>query len=385
MRSLYLAGLMAIAAIMLVFCGDDGDDGDKPAVEDAGSGSGYALKIGGIATHATKGTDLKVTVDIMYNDKLATEGAVASTKVSLAIKCGDDEVAEQKDVAAKAGKVEFAAIKTEDAKFAGDCTLTLKAKLAGEDVKIEHKFNFVAEDVLVLPDPPTDGGDDDDYVPPVLSSVATVGRPFIVPSAAATLKVQPDSLCKGNLVLIYYNDSNKTVREVLTAGETIKPVKGAVSGLAVVKARPDVDVAKACEDEDAEQKRKDKKEDEILPPSIVIAISPGFPKGLRLEVKDASDAASLIGNAFSSGNNSKMKFTWTDLSGFEGGAGIFFNNKTEGNEWTKHSGNITWTKSSGTAGVTSTLAYVLPVKALIQVKPTGNRAVPHWLYFKGSN
>ena len=371
MRSLYAVGLVTIASSLLVCCifkGGEGEEGGNV------SDSKYKLKIGGVGTHVTTSTELKATVEIMHDNQLVSEGDVASSKVTLTIKCGDNQVAEQKDKAATAGKVVFDAIKVEGDNFTGDCTLTVSAKPAGEDVSTEHKFKVSDQAVITLPEPTTN--DEDEL--PTAPNTALVGRPFVVPSTAATLKVQPNELCDGALVLVYYNESNKTVREVLTAGEAVKPVKGVVSGLAVVKAKANVDLEKKCKSEDADDKddKDEEEEDEEPPPSIVVAISPGFPKGLRLKISEASDAPSLANASLSDDNG--LKLSWSTATGFDDGADVFFNNRTEGNEWTRHSDTLEWSNASKAI---STLDYVEPVKALVKVNLSGDGG-DHWLYFR---
>ena len=80
-------------------------------------------------------------------------------------------------------------------------------------------------------------------MPPTAPDTAIVGREFVVASPV-DLKVQPNELCYGNLALIYYDAQNNKVREVLTAGETFKPVKGVIAGLALVKVRANVKVSR---------------------------------------------------------------------------------------------------------------------------------------------
>ena len=119
------------------------------------------------------------------------------------------------------------------------------------------------------------------------------------------------------------------------------------------------------------------KNDKSLPPSIVVAVSPGFPQGLRLKVSETANAPALEGASFVD-DSGKIKLSWSTLSGFEGGAEVFFNNKVEGNEWTRHSSNIAWDKDKE---IVSTLTYDVPVKALIMVDYAGSK---HWLYFSKS-
>lgn len=359
MRSVYAVGLVVIAALALVFCDDD-DDSDGVGNK-SGSTPEYALKISGIGAAITAGTEVKVTAKITQDGKAVTEGNVTTTEVSLHIKCGNNEVAKQENKSAAAGKVQFDAIKVEGDNFTGDCTLTVSAEINKKDISAEQKFKIVDEAVITLPDPSTSGK------LPTTPDTAIVGMPFIIPSTADILKIQPNELCKGALVLVYYDAINKTVREVLTAGEAVKPVKGIVSGLAVVKAQADVDLGNACKKGDTS--------------SIVLAISPGFPTGLRLKIAEASDAPSLDASLAAAENGIEM--SWATATGFDGGADIFFNNKAEGNEWTHYSGTPNWAASGGDAY--SSLAYVLPVKALVKVKPHGERKVPHWLYFMKDN
>ena len=64
------------------------------------------------------------------------------------------------------------------------------------------------------------------------------------------------------------------------------------------------------------------------------------------------------------------------MNGFDDGAEVFFNNKGEGNEWTRHTtSKVAWDKD---IEVVSALAYAVPVKALIMVEHKGSK---HWLYF----
>ena len=208
---------------------------------------------------------------------------------------------------------------------------------------------------------PSDGGD----TIPTVGMQSIVGRTVSVISPVA-LKVQPNDLCKNNLVLIYYDAQNNMVREVLTAGEHIAPVNGVVSGLVLVKAQADVDVASVCQNKD----------DKSLPPSVVVAALPGFPKGLRLPVAAADNEPSL-GSALLSDEGGKIKLSWSAANDFDGGAEVFFNSNTEGNTWTQHSGNLSWDATGGE--VISTLDYTLPVKALVKVSFSDGGT--HWLYF----
>lgn len=363
MRSIQMIGVVLLAGASLVFCGDDGKKG--------GSESKYKLKLSGLGANVTAGTDITVTVKITHDDETVTEGDVASTELTLHIECGDHEVAKQEDKAADKGEVKFDAIMVEGDKFTGECTLTVSGKIAGEDV--EKKSDFTVSDNALI----TIGDLDDGATIP---NVAIVGRPFsfIVESTEKWVKVQPNELCgvkpgeKPKLLLIYYDTKTESWREVLTDGASIKPVKGVVSGLAAVKASSDVDVAQVCKD--------NKNADD--PPSIEIDVSGDqrlelkLKKGLRLKIMEASDTPSL-GNATLDDQGGKLKLSWTTLSGFEGGAELFFNNATEGNEWTQHD-SVTW-KDNGS--VVSELDYEAPVKVLIKVEPTGSRKVSHWLYF----
>lgn len=358
MRSIQMIGVVLLAGASLVFCGDDGKKGKK-----SGSESKYKLKISGLSENEATGAELNVKLTITSDNKPVTEGDVASTELTLLIECGKHEVAKQEDKAADKGEVKFDPISIEGDKFTGDCTLTVSGKIAGEDVEVKQNFSVSANANITLPKP-----SESDPLP-TASSAVIVGRPFTFNvDSADKLKVQPqthEGLCKGNLLLIYYDGT--TVREVLTAGETIKPKNKVVSGLAVVKVSPDVKVAQACKDD----------KDASSSPSIELTASPNLLKGMQLPVNEASDTPSL-GNATLENDNDKIKLSWTTVEGFEGGADVFFNNALEGNEWTKHSPDVTWNASGS---VVSTLAYELPVKVLIKVKATGARKVPHWLFF----
>ena len=362
MRSVYAVGFVVVAAAMLVFCNDDKSD-------ESGSESEYKLKADGIGANVVTNTELKVTTEIMQSDKLVNEGDVATTEVSLEIKCADNQVATQ-DKAATEGKATFDAIKVEGDKFTGDCTLTVSAKIAGKDVSAEHNFKVVDEAVITLPDLPSDNNGDDSnggvYVPPTAPDTAIVGRSFVIPSTV-DLKVQPNAMCKGNLALAYYDAENNKVREVLTAGENIKPVNGVISGLIVIKTRADVEIADVCQD----------KGDMSIPPSIVVAVSPGFPQGLRLKVNEAANAPALE-SASLLDDGGKIKLSWSATNGFEGDAKVFFNNATEGNEWIQHTSSVAWGTDKEAV---STLAYDVPVKALVMVDYAGSK---HWLYFSKS-
>ena len=346
---------VCIAAMMLVFCSDD-ENGDDAK-------SKYELQLDGIANRVTVGTDLNISVQIMAGDELVSDDA--STKVALVIKCGTNEVAKQEKTAVK-GKASFDAIKISGDNFKGDCVVTVSAKLHGKNISKTHEFKVGDEAVITLPKPPPQDSDDEVYVPPTAPNTAIVGREFIIASTV-DLKVQPNDLCDRKLALIYYDASNNTVREILTAGETIKSVDGVASGLAIVKIDNSWNVSNCVS-----------KSDKNAPPSITIAVSPGFPKGLRLEVTQLTPPslpASL------SNKSNKIKLEWSSgATGFDNGADIFFNNATEGNEWTRYSGTPNWKKNSG-GDANSTLDYALPVKALLHVKPSGERKVSHWLYF----
>ena len=359
MQSVYAFGFVVVTAAMLAFC--NGDDSDE-----SGNESEYKLKIGGIEATVVTNTELQVAAEIMHDDKLVNEGDVATTEVSLEIKCTDHQIVTQ-DKAATEGKATFDAIKVEGDKFTGDCTLTVSAKIAGKDVSAEHNFKVVDEAVITLPDPRSDNNGDDSnggvYVPPIAPDTAIVGRSFVVASPV-DLKVQPNAMCEGNLALVYYDVENNEVREVLTAGENIKSVNGVVSGLAVIKRRADVKVEDACQDKD----------DKSLPPSIVVAVSPGFPQGLRLKISETANSPALE-DASLLDDGGKIKLSWSTVSGFESGAEVFFNNKVEGNEWTRHTSNVAWDADKE---VVSALAYEVPVKALVMVDYAGSK---HWLYF----
>lgn len=347
MRSMVMFGVVWVAATLLVFCeGDDGDNGQK-----SGSETEYNLKLDGIGAHVLTDTELKFTVEIRHDDALIDTGDVATTKLSLEIKCGEHQVALQEDMPATAGKVEFDTVRVEGEHFTGSCTAHVVAKIDGKDVSVEHEFRVGPEVAVMLPSAPTEDGE---YVSPTADSAVVVGRPFMIISSR-DLKVQPNEMCKGNLVLVYYDAKNNTAREVLTAGETIKSVDGAVAGLAVVKVRAEVNVADACTSTNE-------------PASIVLAVSPGLPKGFRLEISEATDAPSLAGASLSD-DSGKIKLDWTSVQNFSGGAEVFFNNATEGNEWTRHSdAALQW---SNNGNVTSTLDYTLPVRALVKAVLSG--------------
>lgn len=366
MRSAATIVAVFVAAVFLVFCGDD-KNGD-------GAESGYKLELEGIASKVALDTTLNISVQIMAGNKLITKGDSAQAKVSLLIVCGDNEIAKQEKAAVE-GKASFAAIKVEGDNFKGDCTATASAKLAGKDVSAAHEFTVSLHTVVTLPDKkPTNG--DEEYVPPTADEPVPVGRPFDIPSAV-DLKVQPNDLCKdkdghNRLALIYYDASNNRVSAVLTAGETIKAGDGVVSGLAVVKLDPGLDIA-TCISEGSSV------------PSITLAVSPKFPKGLRLKIVVADNPPSLTPPNTStplSSDSDKIKLSWEKdkLKGFANGAEIFFNNVTEGNEWTRYSGTPNWGESGS---ATSTLAYDLPVKALVRVKLSSGGM--HWLYFDNTN
>ena len=361
MRSVYAVGFVVIAAAMLVFC--DGNN-DK-----SGSESEYKLKIVGIGAKVVSNTKLKVTAEIMHNNKLVSEGDVATTNVLLEINCAEHQVATQ-EKAAVDGKAVFTAINVEGDKFINNCRAIVSAKIAGKNVSDEHEFEVGNNAVIRLPDTPSvdsngDNGNDDSYIP-IASDTAVVGRSFVIPSSA-DLKVQPDELCNGNLFLLYYDANSEKVREVLTAGETIKSNNGMVSGLVVVKAQENVEIANVCQSDS----------DESLPPSIVVAVSPGFPQGLRVKVSEAASTPSLD-SVFLFDKDGKIGLRWSAPNGFEDGAEVFFNNQTEGNEWTRYANNITWDKDSDKDVIVSSLDYDEPVKALIMVEYKGSK---HWLYF----
>jgi len=359
MRSVWMVSAVLLAGASLVFCGDDGPS------KKSGSESEHKLKVSGLSEKEATGAELNVTVEITHDNKKVTEGDVASTKLSLHIKCGEHEVHKQENKAAEDGEVTFDPIPIEGDKFTGDCTLTVSGKIEGEDVKYEKNFKVSATANVTLPK-----ASESDPLP-TASSAVIVGRPFSfeVVESSKFLKVQPQSregLCKGNLLLIYYDGT--TVREVLTAGESIKPVDRVVSGLAVVKVTPDVNIAQSCKGENAS-----------LPPSIELTASPNLLKGMRLPVNEASGTPSLGNATLAKNAGGRLKLSWGTRSGFEGDAELFFNNATEGNEWTKH-GSVTGDNGS----VTSTLAYAAPVRVLIKVK-TGESTPPHWLYFSEAN
>ena len=75
---------------MLVSCND------KKSYQ-SGSESEYKLKIDGIEANVVTGTEIKVTAEIMRGDKLVNEGGVATTAMSLAIKCADHQVADARE------------------------------------------------------------------------------------------------------------------------------------------------------------------------------------------------------------------------------------------------------------------------------------------------
>lgn len=360
MRSVWTISAVLLAGASLVFCGDDNTS------KKSGSESEHKLKVSGLSEKEATGAELNVTVEITHDNKKVTEGDVASTELSLHIKCGEHEVHKQENKAAKDGEVTFDPVPIEGDKFTGECTLTVSGKIAGEDVKYEKTFKVSATANVTLPT-----ASESDPLP-TASSAVIVGRPFTFNvDSDDKLKVQPqtrEGLCKGNLLLIYYNDKTKTVKEVLTNGEAIKPVDKVVSGLAVVKVTSDVNIAQACKGE----------KNASLPPSIELTASPNLLKGMRLPVNEASDTPSL-GNATLANAGNKLKLSWGTRSGFEGDAELFFNNATEGNEWTQH-GSVTEDNGS----VTSTLAYTAPVRVLIKVK-TGESTPPHWLYFSKAN
>ena len=347
--------LMLTAAVFLVYCGDDDDD------KAGGGSSTYTLKIGGIGTQVTIGTDLNVTTDIMQGNEAITAGDIASSKVSLAIECGQHKVAEQKDKAATAGKVAFDAITVQGDNFTGNCTATVSSNIGGKAVSVTHTFEVTAKSVIQLPSQ-SNGGT------PITDTAAIVGRPFSI-AANGNLKIQPDELCDSNLALIYYDAQNNSVREVHSGGENIAPEGGAVSGLALVKVGQG-DIAQVCKDPS----------DSSLPPSILISVMPGFPAGLRMKVSEASDAPTLTATLIDEGG--KVALQASAAAGFDGGADIFFN-ASMGNRWTKHTGTIDWTAAS--VKVVSSLDYPSRpqplIKALVMVKPHGTRQVSHWLYY----
>ena len=346
MLSFYAVGLVAVSSLLLIFCGDD-DDGKK-----GGSGSEHTLKIGGIGTHVTTSTELKVTAEIMHDTSLVDKGDVASSKVTLTIKCGDNQVAEQKGKAAEAGKVVFDTIRVEGEHFTGSCTAFVHTKIANKDVRAEYKFNVGTEEDAgnnKLAACPSDK--------PTLPAQLVIGESLDITSTV-TLKVQPNNMCDGSVALIYYDAVHNEVREVLTAGEVIKPISGKVSGLAIVQ----VESTLACKD---------------VPPSVNLAVSPCFEGGETIAVAGAPNAPSLDEANFSD-DNGKIKLSWSGAQNFSGGAEVFFNNAAEGNEWTRHSdGALQWHNNSN---VTSMLDYTLPVRALVKVAYSGGEV--HWLYFK---
>ena len=105
MQSVYAVGFVVVAATMLVSCND------KKSYQ-SGSESEYKLKIDGIEANVVTGTEIKVTAEIMRGDKLVNEGGVATTAMSLAIKCADHQVATREKNAIE-GKAIFDAIKVE--------------------------------------------------------------------------------------------------------------------------------------------------------------------------------------------------------------------------------------------------------------------------------
>ena len=355
MRSIFL---VLFAATLLVFCGDDEDDkdasvADKPPV----SKSGYSLKVSGVGSSVATGTYMHVVAEIMQNSKLVDNGDVATTKATLVIKCGDNQVAEQKDKAATAGKVKFDAIKVEGDNFTGDCKLTVSAKPAGEDVSAERKFKVKKSNVRDLP---KCAGSNK----PSLPTSIVVGEPFEIESSVE-VKVQPNSLCRdkdtsaNNLALIHYDTASKLVREVLSAGVALKPTSGKISGLALVQVKSG-DLSAICS--------------EGL--SVNISVMPCSADGVGIDITAASNPPSLSDVGLSE-KGGKIKMNWKRANGFSSGE-LFFNNVTEGNEWTHYNKTLNLKTDQG-GDADSTLDYALPVRALMRAVLSGGA---HWLFFK---
>ncbi len=354
-----VVSMVAVAAL-LVFCSDD---------EEQGAVGDYKLQLDGISENVTIGTQLDVSAQIVADGKTVGEGDAAVATVLLVIKCGEHEIDKQEKKAAK-GKVNFDTIKVEGENFDGSCTATLSAKIAGQDVSDTLEFEVGIEAMIALPEP--DQNQDGDELPTARTQ-AVVGQAFSIVSKV-DLKVQPDELCNRKLTLIYYDAKKNTVREVLTAGEVIKPVKGRISGLAVVKLDASVKLSE-CVDKQGGSKNTQGSD----PTSITVAVSPGFAKGLKINLIEATTVPQLAGASLS-GQGGKIKLDWSKAENFTSqGAQVFFNSVTEGNEWSRYSGDdITWGASAGES--VSVLAYDLPVKALVKVN-LDDRGAAHWLYF----
>lgn len=348
MRFIHAFALIYAVAVFLTSCG--------------GRSSKYTLKIGGIGAHATKGTDIRITAKIMQGGKTVVKGSVASSKVSLEISCNQNKITEQKNKQAAAGEVAFDAVRVQGNNFTGNCILKLNANIGGKAVSVTHAFKITAKPIINLPPSTSDGSI------PITDNSAVIGRPFAL-AASGKLKIQPDELCNGSLVLVYHDAQADTVREVNTGGESIMPVDGKVSGLALVKVGGDIADCKAPNSN--------------ADPSIVISVVPSHPAGLRLKISEASDSPALNATVADASGRVALKSP-TPASGFDNGASIFFN-ASKANRWTKHNRAVNW---SSAVNIVSDLSYPsdgtgeTPAKALIIVKPHGERESDHFLYYQ---
>ena len=239
--------------LLLVACDDEEDSSASSGDENDNPVQSYSLKVSVSSEEVYRDSKLTVTAEILNDDQLVKEGAIAESEIALVIICGKHNIGKERKKNSTKGKVSFADIEVSGENFNGKCSATVSATIDGENISDSSDFT-VSEPP---PPPPNTSLSPSEKLqdPPELTIAdrITVGQPInisVPTSFSGGVKIQPriavpppppseegeetDGSTKAcpNYFLIHHDGNRLT--EVLTNGVVITANNGKLEGLVLI-------------------------------------------------------------------------------------------------------------------------------------------------------